>query len=189
MSILLLYKARLGLILRCHFYNVISLAVRSRLCFMFSTDFYWCVFSKFFFLLQCSSQLCIAFCYLVLIQKRHSTSSCENSHSRVRVCSSACRILEADQKRVRGKGKSSQEILQRAGGDEPLCCCWVFFKSCNDKQQLYIILGPFNWFISTLSSSFIFSESYSLLFCLTQCCKPCLTNEWMFQLPLIPDPE
>lgn len=115
---------RLGLILRCHFYNVISLAVRSRLCFMFSTDFYWCVFSKFFFLLQCSSQLCIAFCYLVLIQKRHSTSSCENSHSRVRVCSSACRILEADQKRVRGKGKISQEILQRAGGDEPLCCCW-----------------------------------------------------------------
>lgn len=126
MSILLLYKGRLGLILRCHFYNVISLAVRSRLCFMFSTDFYWCVFSKFFFLLQCSSQLCIAFCYLVLIQKRHSTSSCENSHSRVRVCSSACRILEADQKRVRGKGKSSQEIPQRAGGDEPLCCCWFF---------------------------------------------------------------
>lgn len=115
MSILLLYKGRLGLIWRCHFYNVISLAARSRLCFMFTADFYWCVFSEFFFLLQCSSQLCIAFCYLVLIQKRHSTSSCENSHSRVLVCSSACRIL-------RGKGKSSREKLRRAGGDEPLCC-------------------------------------------------------------------
>lgn len=178
MSILLLYKGRLGLIWRCHFYNVISLAARSRLCFMFTADFYWCVFSEFFFLLQCSSQLCIAFCYLVLIQKRHSTSSCENSHSRVLVCSSACRILEADQKRVRGKGKSSQEKLRRAGGDEPLCC--LFFKSCNDKQQLYVILSPFNWFISTLSSSFIFPESYSLLFCLTQCCEPVLPTSRCF---------
>lgn len=184
MSILLLYKARLGLILRCHFYNVISLAVRSRLCFMFSTDFYWCVFSKFFFLLQCSSQLCIAFCYLVLIQKRHSTSSCENSHSRVRVCSPGSRSEKGT-----GKGKKFSRDTSTSRWRWTSLLLLVFVKSCNDKQQLYIILGPFNWFISTLSSSFIFSESYSLLFCLTQCCEPCLTNEWMFQLPLIPDPE
>lgn len=70
MSILHLHKGKITTDLaRSNFYNVISLAARSRQCFMYITDFYWCVFSVPFFLLALLITIIYRFCYLVLIQK------------------------------------------------------------------------------------------------------------------------
>lgn len=134
MSILHLHKRKITTDLaRSNFYNVISLAARSRQCFMYITDFYWCVFSVPFF--TCSAHhYYISFLLSCSYSKRHSTSSCENSHSQVHVCCAACRSIGSQSEKRFMKKK-----LRRAGAPKPLCLL------CKQReQQLNIILSPFN---------------------------------------------
>lgn len=144
MSILLLYKARLGLILRCHFYNVISLAVRSRLCFMFSTDFYWCVFSKFFFFCNAHHNYVSLFVILFLFKK-----DIQRVRAKIHIPEFVSAALHVESWKQIRKGYGEREkVLKRYFNEQVAMNLFVvvgfFFKSCNDKQQLYIILGPFN---------------------------------------------
>lgn len=175
MSILLLYKGRLGLIWRCHFYNVISLAARSRLCFMFTADFYWCVFSDFFFFCNAHHNYVSLFVILFLFKK-----DIQRVRAKIHIPEFLSAALHVEfWKRIR-KGYAEREKVLKRNFDEQVAMnlfVVLFFKSCNDKQQLYVILSPFNWFISTLSSSFIFSGIVFLIILFDTMLRACLTNE------------